>query len=232
MTTPENVKTDNTAGIDKASTNNTAQKDIVLNHIDKLYATLTKIWDSANHIILSETILTLILIIISTGFVTVDEVSVIGIKFKVSLITILLLGITFVTILHIALLYQLNKATIFVFEISRLYKSINYIEEETAKADAFNFHTIYTSMAEPFVHMKEDSNLLIKIYHTTIGVIAILFFVVLPIIAQIAAGLKIIALYGWSIWAVAFLSSVVILTLVCIFVHWASMEDWGKRYAD
>ena len=212
--------------IEAIKADDTLQKDVVLNHIDKLYTTLTKIWDSANRLILTETILVVILIVLCTGYVSVDEVSLAGIKFKISLTAILLLGVAFVTILHFAFLYQFEASNTFRLEIIGRYESINYKTYKTSKHDyqndAFTIPNIYVSAADLGSSLKGDIGKWVRIYRTIWGLVSELFVIAVPIAVQIAVGLKVAALYEWAWWIIGIFILLIILTVICIVAHISS----------
>lgn len=194
----------------------TAQEAIVLNHINMLYDKLTKIWDSINHIILAETILTCVLIILSTGFVSVEEVDVYGIKIKLSITVILLIGVTLVTILHFGFMFQFESADKFQNNIANLYDSLKYTEFDIRNIDS---PQAFVSVIANIDLEKEHSKIWTTLFRIMSAAITGIFLICMPIFAQIFVGWRIVSIFGWLWWIIALFILLIAFTLTCVLIH-------------
>jgi len=114
-------------GVDRAT---------VLNYIDKVYASLNRAWILENRVTLTTVVLSLLLLTFSVGAVSTEGTfSLLGLTLEIPLTGLLVGGIVIVTSLVI-FFYSLSvRTTSLQKEMQRLYKTINYEEEQDAMAD-------------------------------------------------------------------------------------------------
>lgn len=185
-------------------------KDIVLSHIDKTYNTLQKLWESMSRALLTQNLLSLLIIILSSGIISVDEqVDVSGLKFKVALWLILGGGALFISILFMTFFTLDYHAAELSSEIIRLYKLIGYNSEsfhQTLK-NAFETPNFITSFLG--THSVDYSNknyskkrtAFLSIDDATTGIGTLIVSLILPIAAEVAAGIKVASSFEWKWWS-------------------------------
>lgn len=207
--------------------NDSTETAIVLHHIDKLYSTQTHIWESLNRIVLTQVVLSLILIALSSKVLSLDEgFEVSGLKFKISLTVILSSGASIIAGLCVAFYSQWDQSNRYSREIKRLYKSLGYKGPALAKSDvdAFEIPNFYVSIVVTAMEAG-TSGLFVAFYSfltvlTTIGIL-----VALPVGAQIAAGLRVSSLFGWRWWVISLFCLLILLTISYIVFSYVIDPD-------
>ena len=211
--------------METAPETSTFDKEVVLHHIDKLYSTQTMVWRSINRIVLTAMILSFMLIALSTKFISLEEVvDIAGVRLKVSLAVLLSAGALTIAVLVAGYISQLNHAMQFGDEIKRLYSAIGYEAPEQADldVDAFEVQSYVVSIMAPAYRGKESPNRLLRWANTGTTAIPIIVLVLIPIGAQIAAGLRVASLFGWRWWILVLFSLLVTATVSIVVVSEAS----------
>lgn len=191
-------------------------KEVVLHHIDKLYLTQNVVWQSMNRIVLAVIAISLLLIALSTGFISLEEaIDVGGIRLKVSLAVLLSGGACSIAAFLTAFLSQWNHADQYGAEIKRLYGTLNYKTPLDSKpdVDAFEVPSFYQSLNADMIRSQTSSNTFVQWSSLLVAAFTLAVLVVVPIGAQVAAGLRVASLFGWRWWIVALFMLLVGLTI-------------------
>lgn len=176
------------------------RKDLVQSHIDKLFSNLQRTWDTRGRLFIALTILSVILIGISSGTLTeISEISAGGLNIKVSVTVLMCVGIFGVTILFGALAAIDLRSGRIRNEIARLYNSIGYNDPglvDDVRTPLEDTHVLLVALG-PWVTREKGSHWLISVNNILGVIIAGVAFVLLPIGAQIAASIWLVAQYSW-----------------------------------
>jgi hypothetical protein len=194
-------------------------KDIVLHYIDKLYSTQAKIWESMNRIVLTEVILSIILISLSSGIISLDEnVEVTGLKIKISLSVVLSLGSLIIATLFTQFASQLKHSFTFREKIEELYSSLGYsVPLLDTKSEAFQPPGFFGSIVATI--RDDSSNKFISGFSILFTIIMLGgVMIIMPVAAQIACGLKVAALFDHRWWIYLLFGVLVIFTILFIFI--------------
>jgi hypothetical protein len=193
-------------------------KELALHYIDKLYSTQCLIWESMNRILITEIILSVVLISIASGTVSLDEaVEVTGLKIKISLSVVLSAGAIIIAMLFTQFVSQFNHSHKFRDKITELYSKIEYsdpgreIEAQAFEAPGSFWSIIATTRGDTSNWFVDTFSISFSMF-IVIGIMAIM-----PLIAQIACGLKVAALFGHRWWIYLLFSMLVIFTIIFIF---------------
>lgn len=177
---------------------------VVLNYIDKVYASLGRAWILENRLTLVTLILSLLLLIISAGVVSPQErFSFGGLELAASLAGFLAGGIVIVTSLVI-FFYSLAVRTVALQnEIRRLYATINYRRERNAMVDAltspFQGENAIAMLLGPLLSERiRPKNKMIEHYDRIVALSILFLIILLPMAAEAAALLKLAAIVGWE----------------------------------
>lgn len=183
----------------------TPDQTLTLNYIDKIYGTMGRVWDGSTRILLTETVLSLLMISLSAGIISVDEqVEFGGLKFKIALWGILGGGALLIGILFMSLLTMETHAWYLAKEIRRLYKAIGYEEKLLDKpaVNPFDTPNILVSSMSILAIEKRPQRFRFALWFdnvtTAVGVLFLLL--ILPIGAEVAAGLRLSSSFGWKWW--------------------------------
>jgi uncharacterized integral membrane protein len=182
---------------------------LVLNYIDKLYASLNRLWDISGRLTTVAVTLALLTLITASNVVTVGEdFSVLGIPFKVAVPTLLAGSVIAIAILLYVVQRLTEQQDRLREEITKLYKQIG-LEERGLEKEALTplqRPSAYSALAMPFaIHAQNDGASedvsevsAIEAYTS----LAILFSVgeLLPLVAQVLAWLKAASLWEWPYW--------------------------------
>src|SRR3712207_2664766 len=108
---------------------NSEDKEATLHYIDRLYEAQSRLGALGDRLLLTQTVLALILIALSTGIVAArDKFSVAGITFTISLSLILFVGSLLLSALTISFSAVQLHASTFAREISRIYERTGYLQ--------------------------------------------------------------------------------------------------------
>jgi hypothetical protein len=197
----------------------TPDKETVLHHIDKLYSTQALIWESLNRIVLTEVILSVVLIALSSGIISLDEsVEITGLKIKISLSVVLSVGAVLIAMLMTQFVSQFRHSFIFRDKIEALYSSLGYTDPaRETKAEAFSppgsFWSIFATTKDT------SSNWFISTFSVSFSILMLLgVLAIMPLIAQVVCGLKVAALFGYQWWIYLLFGLLVVFTIIFIFI--------------
>ena len=176
------------------------RKDLVQSHIDKLFSNLQRTWDARGRLFIATTILSVILIGISSGTLTeISDISAGGLNIKVSVTVLMCVGIFGVTILFGALAAIDFHSDRIRDEIARLYNSIGYNDPglvDNTRTPLEGTHVLLVVLGS-WMTREKGSHWLISVNDILGAIIASVAFVLLPIGAQIAASIWLVAQYSW-----------------------------------
>jgi hypothetical protein len=183
-----------------------SDKALVLNYIDKLYASLYRFWDISARLTAVAVTLALLTLITASNVVTVGEdFSVFGIGFKVAIPTLLAGSVIAITILLYVVQRLTEQQDRLSEEITRLYKQIG-LEERGIEEDAvtpLQRPSVYNALIKPFTTHLQNGGASevspLKAYISYAIVLSVGEF--LPLVAQVLAWLKAASLWGWPHWA-------------------------------
>jgi hypothetical protein len=202
--------------------NGNLDKDVVLNYIDKVYLTQTRIWESMNRIVISELILSLVIIALSSGIISLDEtIEVTGFKIKLSLTVLLSSGALIIAALFTVFFSQLQHSFKFEEKLDRLYASIGYEVSSVLDHDvqAFEHPGFYLSVLATTSRRKKYSGELVKWFYKSFGLVAALgVLIFIPLTAQVLAGLKVAALFGRPWWIYLTFAVLVVFTITFLVI--------------
>ena len=194
-------------------------ESIILSHIDKAYSTLTKSWDIANTMLASGIIISCVLIMLSSGFLSLDkQFEFQGFVFQPSsALSFFMITGSFAISYCIFMYYaQDNRSSGLQHEIIRLYKIIGYNESSIANEVIGPFQSpIVAAFIGPFMESSKTSRKIWLILLDMLrGIIFILLIVGLPLTAEFTAGLKMLSLFGYQWWVLlSFIVSILILLI-------------------
>ena len=176
--------------------------EVTLNYIDKLYDALGKNLATTNRAYLVLVIVSLVLMILAAGFVsTGDTFSLLGFELQVSPLVFLASGIVILSVL-IAIMGCLSlRDTHLREEIARLYGTIGFYEAQGNLDSGLNSPLQGGYLPETLVAPLETArrkNWFVEGNDFLVATVGILFFVAVPIVAQITALVRIATQVGWQ----------------------------------
>src|SRR5215510_928056 len=181
------------------------ERQLILHYIDKTHQTYLEIWRSFNRTAIFQILLSLLVIALSTGLISVtQEISITGHKLESSywlvlFVSLWILGCCFAYLIALTIHGEYLEAIIF-----RLYKKIGF-EDETlnrklhplAPPDIFNLMTLHF-----------DS----KVFEVIMLLLLAAVTLLIPIAAEIMAGYRLIVILGVKWWLIG-------TYIVLLFLH-------------
>lgn len=186
-------------------TKNPPDKDITLHYIDKTYDTMKHLWESATRILMTETILSFLVICLSSGIVSMeDQVEISGLKFKIALWLILGGGSLAISVLFMAFYTLDSHSNRLANKIRQLYESLDYKEKSLSDPSISPFDTpniLISAINLILSEKKPRYRYAIWFDNVTTSIGVLMLLLLLPLGAEICAGVKVASSFGWKWWS-------------------------------
>jgi hypothetical protein len=185
------------------------EKDLLQDYIDKAYEGLKETGKSINRVIILSISLSLIIITVSTGIVSLGQnFSIFGLNFGIPGWIILLAGSWIIGALYIYLISLLKRNTILENSIQKYYQTVNNsINSKVSLIKSLDIFTIVIFTIKDYsLH-----GILFFFNFALVGIVAISIFLI-PIAAQIFAAYKMLVIFSGAWWL---LISFPFLILIC-----------------
>jgi hypothetical protein len=191
-------------------------KDIILHHIDKVYDNLSQTTQTTNRIKLIEVVLSLIIIALSLGLVSVNQqVSLFGLNITVPL-WLFILGCTWIIgVVFVFFQFLDAQRAALASKIIELYKSIGYSYNEMATYLPDTMPNLFFNSFVKYGFFKRAKFRKIIILLLSLAMSLSITFIAL--FAQIVAYYKVISLVGFLWWVIVSLVLQFVLTVPYFF---------------
>jgi len=203
-------------------------RDAVLSYIDKVYSSMTRSWDLEKRVFDLQVILSVVLIFLSTGLVSVKEdFDFGGGKFKIAPWFLITLGGIFLSYLLTAYFSVAEQLVAYRKEAKRLYSMLGYTDDaiDNPITSPFENPVILHSLGYASMSLRRKSKpLFARKYEVARAISAIVsFWVLLPLGAQVAASWRLAQTFGAWVWMPA---------LALIGLTWTGFSVRFKTYMD
>lgn len=184
---------------------NDSNEALVLNYIDKLYASQNRLWDISGRLTTVAVTLSLLTLITASNVVSVGEnFSVLGVSFKVAVPT-LLAGSVFAIAIVLYVVQRLTEQQDRLHEeMTRLYEQIGFEERGIEGAlTPLRRPSVWSALTMPSIMRMQKDDGASEVSALGAGIsLAIVFLVAefLPLVAQVLASLKAASLWEWPFW--------------------------------
>jgi hypothetical protein len=208
------------AGANGEDKKSAASEQTKLNYIDKVAQASVSISKSESRLLLVSWILSVLLLAISTGVVSLNgEYSVAGLKISIPLPVALWSGGTVLAILSVAHMAIHEYSEAFLSEIERLYKDLDY-QVPMDKAHPFEANDAVDAIWARFAK-QTPPGLLAAIFDVVGTYILLGAVMILPIVTEVVVVLALARTVGWELgWAWVPAILLVIITLASYVAYW------------
>jgi hypothetical protein len=176
------------------------EKELLQNYIDKAYEGLNEIGKTINNVILLSISLSLIIITISTGIVSVSQkFSIFGLDFTIPSWIVLLGGPWLIGALYIYLISLLKRNTVLENSIQKYYQVVN--AKVHSKVPLIKSLDIFTIVI--FTIRDYSTHRAMLLFNLILGIIVAIAIFLFPIAAQITAAYRMLSIFGSAWWVIA-----------------------------
>jgi hypothetical protein len=207
---------------------NPENRDAALSYIDKVYSSMTRAWDLEKRVFDLQVILSVVLIFLSAGLVSVaEDFDFGGGKFKIAPWFLLTLGGILLSYLLTAYFSVADQLVAYRREVKRLYGALGYRDDaiDNPITSPFENPAILHSLGYASMSLRKKSQRsFARKYEVARALGAIVsFWVLLPLGAQVAASWRLAHTFGAWVWIPA---------LALIGLTWIGFSVRFKTYMD